>query len=228
MSEIAHGVRSRYQGSEGRQYHRAVHGSDEFATDVIAWSRWRKFAEFINPDDEVIEFGAGTCLNLRAMVCRRRVAYDISDAGKATAARHGIEFVTDLSDLAGQQFSVAICHHTLEHVPDPLEVLGQIKSMLRPGGMMVLCVPFETARMYRCYFEGEPNHHLFSWNPLTLGNLVSDAGFEVLDSRVSPFGYERRLAPLFRVGGGAYRVGLWTVRHLMPANEVLLTARKPA
>ena len=227
MNHAADAVLARYRGVEGQQYHRAVHGSDEFTTDVMARSRWRKFSRFVRPDDHVVEFGAGTCLNLMAMECERRVAYDLSDAGAAVAARHGIEFVTDVSDLAGQDFSVAICHHTLEHVPDPLSVLEQVKSLLRTGGLLVLCVPFETARMYRRYFPGEPNHHLYSWNPLTLGNLVSDAGFEVVESKVSPFGYERRLAPLSRVGDWAYRAGLWTVRHLMPANEILLTARRP-
>jgi SAM-dependent methyltransferase len=227
MIHVKELVSARYQGVAGQQYHRAVHRADDYTRCVLARSRWRKFRRFVTPDDDVLEYGAGTCVNLLEMVCRHRVAYDLSDAGASVAARNGIEFVTNLSELAGREFSVVVCHHTLEHVPDPLATLDEIKSLLRPGGLLVLCVPFETARTYRRYFPGEPNHHLFSWNPLTLGNLVSEAGLDVRESHVSPFGYEQRLAPLCRAGDWAYCLGLWVVRHLKPANEILLTARKP-
>jgi hypothetical protein len=136
----------------------------------------------------------------------------------------GIEFVTSLDDV-DDDVSVAICHHTLEHVPDPLECLEQLRRLLPVNGRLIVCVPFETHRSYRSYTPNDPNRHLFSWNPLSLGNLVTAAGFCVDDVRISPFGYEQRLAPLYvRAGSWAYQLSLASLRALRPADEVLLRA----
>ena len=227
MAEFVHSVHDRYTGEAGRNYQRAVHSDDDFTQAVVARSRRRKLQPFVRADDDVLEFGAGTCLNLRGLECRTRTGYDLSDAGRAIAERHGIEFLADLGALHGRTFSVVLCHHVLEHVADPLGTLVQIRELVKPGGRLVLSVPFETHRMYRRYVPGEPNHHLFSWNALTLGNLVTDAGFEVVESRIGPFGYEQRLAPLAKLHDAAYRCGLALVRTLRPVNEVFLVARKP-
>jgi SAM-dependent methyltransferase len=227
VAESVQSVHDRYTGEAGRDYQRSVHSDDDFTQSVVARSRRRKLQPFVRADDDVLEFGAGTCLNLRGLECRSKTGYDLSDAGRDTARRHGIEFVTELDALAGRQFSVVLCHHVLEHVADPLGTLVRMRELVKPGGRLVLSVPFETHRMYRRYFPGEPNHHLFSWNALTLGNLVHDAGFEVIESRISPFGYEQRLAPLAKLHDVAYRCGLALVRTLRPANEVFLVGRKP-
>jgi SAM-dependent methyltransferase len=194
---------------------------------IVARERARKLQPFVRAEDAVFEYGVGTGLNLRFMTCRRRIGYDVSHAGRAACEAAGIEFVEDLSEVP-RGMSVAICHHVLEHVPDPLECLGQLRDILAVGGRLIMCVPFETFASYRRYVPGDPNHHLYSWNALTLGNLATAAGFSVTDARVRPFGYEQRLAPLAQYAGmWAYRGGLAIVRTLHPADEVFLQAVRP-
>ena len=220
-------ARAQYEGKAGRQYHATVHATAASTTEIVARQRARKFQPLVGPTDVVFEYGVGTGLNLRFLRCGRRIGYDISDAGRDACAQAGIEFVSELS-LAPDDVSVVICHHALEHVPDPLECLEQMYHLLRPGGRLLLSVPFETLPRYRHYVPDEPNHHLFSWNALTLGNLVAVAGFEVRDVRIGPFGYEQRLAFLARYAGDrAYRAGLAVVRALRPANEVFLQGVRP-
>jgi hypothetical protein len=50
-----------------------------------------------------------------------------------------------------------------------------------PGGKAVFVVPCETIRY--AYEPGDVNHHLYSWSPMCLGNLLTEAGFKVIESR---------------------------------------------
>ena len=176
MNNAKQRVRAGYEGEAGCEYHAKVHRQSLPIADAVAKQRARKFQPFVRLDDSVFEFGVGTGLNLRFLHCRRRIGYDISEAGRAVCQSAGIEFVTSLDDV-DHDVSVAICHHTLEHVPDPLECLEQLRRLLPVNGRLIVCVPFETHRSHRYYTPNDPNRHLFSWNPLSLGNLVTAAGF---------------------------------------------------
>jgi|SRR4028119_2155419 2-polyprenyl-3-methyl-5-hydroxy-6-metoxy-1,4-benzoquinol methylase len=219
-------IRQQYTGESGKEYHTAVHSGDRYIQEVVARERARKLQPFVTPDDTVLEFGVGTGLNLLYLQCKRRVGYDPSDAGSETLTGAGIDFTTNIDSLQGEQFSLVICHHVLEHVPDPVSVLEQIWKFLLPGGRLLLCVPFEVQNRYRNFSPNDPDRHLFSWNVLTLGNLVSSVGFSIERAGVNPFGYEQRLAFLTKYGLSTYHLGLWTIRKLIPADEILLLARK--
>ncbi len=206
-------------------YQSQVHSTDPHAQDVLAGMRARKLQPLIGPDDTVFEFGVGTALNLRHLRCRRKVGHDLSDVSQACCQQHGIEFVRDLADMKDQKFSVVLCHHTLEHVPDPFETLGRLKVMLEPGGRLLLFVPYEFNRRYRRYWPGDPNHHLFSWNALTCGNLVAAAGLDVEQVKLRPYGYQQRLAPLAKWGMPLYHAALWVAGRLRPCDEIQIVAR---
>jgi SAM-dependent methyltransferase len=139
-------VIDRYTSDAGRSYHEAVNAADDRTHLTLAAIRAEKLQPFISLDDDVLEFGAGLGVNLLALTCRTRTAYDTSDAGAVVLAPRGIRLVTDRRELDGEEFSVVICHHVLEHVPDPLGALADIRSLLQPGGRLVLVVPFETLR----------------------------------------------------------------------------------
>jgi hypothetical protein len=96
--------------------------------------------------------------------------------------------------------------------------------------MLLLYVPYEKERRYRAFDPQEINHHLYSWNVQSLGNLVTANGFEIVSARTRRFGYERRAADL------AYRLGLGEIGfrwindaalRILPAEEVEMIARRP-
>ncbi len=216
----------RYVGDRGMDYHTAIHSREPYVQGIVARERARKLQPFIKSDDTLLEFGVGTGLNLLYLQSKRRVGYDLSTAGSEICTSAGVDFITDIASIKGQQFSVVLCHHVLEHVPDPYYVLEQIWQFLPTGGKLILCVPFETNRSFRHFYPGNSDQHLFSWNVLTLGNLVSSVGFQVDRAEVHPFGYEQRLAFLARYGLSIYHLGLWIIRKLIPADEILMIASK--
>src|SRR5688572_16610297 len=180
-----------YTGEEGRRYHESKRGIPEASYNWVARLRSEKISPHISPEDTVFEFGAGSGWNLASLNCKRRIASDVSDFLAEKLRTRGIEFVADPATLAENSIDIVICHHALEHVLNPPEILRQIHRLLNKNGKLVLFVPFEKECRYRHFSRGEPNHHFYSWNTQTLGNLVEELGFTVEQAGVGEFGYDR-------------------------------------
>jgi hypothetical protein len=93
----------------------------------------------------------------------------------------------------------------------------------------LLFVPYERERRYRSYHPGESNHHLYSWNVQTLGNLIEDMGFKVMTAGIQKFGYDRFAAVLadrLGLGESGFRLIRISLHLLRPAFEVRIAAQK--
>ncbi len=210
-------------------YHRTQLEVSPEAFALIAAERARKIAAWMNPGDAIFEFGVGTGLNLALLGARRRVGYDVASHLASGLERRGIEFCAQLDEprLAGS-FDILLLHHALEHVVDPAQTISRLQPLLRDGGRMLIYVPFEREPRYRAYCPDEPNHHLFSWNCQTLGNLVAVLdGWSVQSVELGPTGYERFLAGICSgLPATAYRLALSAARFCRPVEEICLVARK--
>lgn len=214
-----------YLAGKGTAYAETVLIAGQQDLDALARNRARKLRAHIGPDDSVLEIGVGVCSNLAGITAASKVGQDIGDFAQESCARLGIPFVTELSELEGRTFSIILMHHVLEHVPDPLDLLREAQRFLARDGKLLIYVPDDKPRRERRYVEDEPNHHLYSWSPLTLGNLIKASGMQLEDINTGPFGYERRLAPLARFGDPIYRAALAALRFLRPVREIRAVAR---
>ncbi len=222
-------LKQRYSGEGGKAYHETKRSVPDSAYNWIARLRAEKIEPQIGQNDTVLEYGVGTGWNLAEINCKRRLGFDLSEHLVPAVQSHGIEFIKDIGDVADESIDVVICHHVLEHTGNPPEILKQTKRILRPSGKLLLFVPFEKERRYRRYNPQEPNHHLYSWNVQTLGNLVRDMGFNIVQGRVQEFGYDR-FASVWSARLGWGQVGFRLIRkaiHLIkPASEVYIVAKK--
>lgn len=216
-----------YAGEAGRRYHDAVHGIAEQAYPWLARIRGDKFRALINPADVVLEYGVGMGWNLAQIPCERRLGYDIADHLEPILERSGIEFVRDLELIPDASVDVILCHHVLEHTANPPEVLTEIRRLLKKGGRLVLVVPHETGKKYHRYDPAEPNHHLYSWNVQTLGNLVERYGFQVVQASMKRYGYDRFAAVWAErlcLGETGFRLLRSLLQRLRPLSEVVVVA----
>lgn len=219
-----------YRGEAGRVYHEGKRGIPPEAFPWVARLRAEKFAPHVRAADTVVEFGVGAGWNLAELKCARRIGFDVSDLLEAGLRERGIEFVGDATALGDASADVVICHHMLEHALNPTASLHEIHRVLKPGGRLLLHVPFEEEPRYRSHNPAEPNHHLFSWNPQTLGNLVTECGFKLEAAGIGPFGYDRAAAVwAMRLRGGelGFRLLRSLAHLLLPASEVRVVALKP-
>ena len=218
-----------YQGEAGRRYQQHKRGVPDSAVAWVARLRAEKLSRFVRPNDVVLEYGVGLGWNLAALPCRRKIGFDVADFLETSVRALGIEFVAETKSIANGSMDVVLCHHTLEHVSDPPTVLGEMRRLLAPGGKLLLFVPLEREAKYNRYIPDEPNHHLYSWNAQTLGNLARETGFEVAEAGTGEFGYSRFAAVWavkLRLGETGFR-GLRRLLHVVkPIREVRIVAVK--
>jgi SAM-dependent methyltransferase len=220
-----------YQGEAGRRYQQCKRGIPDSALAWVARLRAEKLSPFIRPTDVVLEYGVGLGWNLAALQCRRKIGFDVADFLEPPVRALGIEYVAETKGLADGTVDVAVCHHTLEHVLDPPAVLGEIRRLLAPGGKLLLFAPLERGAGYSHFIPNEPNHHLYSWNTQTLGNLVRQLGFDVAQAGTGEFGYSRFAAvwaSRLRLGDTGFRCLRRLLHLLKPAREVRIVALKPS
>jgi SAM-dependent methyltransferase len=74
-------------------------------------------------------------------------------------------------------------NHVLEHVYDPVKVLTQASSVLRPGGLIHVAVPNPvgfSSTVFRRHWLGLEPRHVFLFPPGVLVKVVERAGLKVL------------------------------------------------
>lgn len=217
-----------YTGESGRIYHEQKRGVPGIAVPWIARLRAEKIQPWVKEGDVVFEYGVGGGWNLFALKCARKMGFDISEHAADQVRGTTIEFFTSTQSVPAETADILLCHHTLEHLLDPAHVLAEMRRLLKRGGKLLVFVPFEKERRYRHFDAAEPNHHFFSWNAQTLGNLVIECGFQIQQAGVGQFGYDRfaaNLASKSRLGEVGFR-SLRTFLHLIrPLHEVRVVAR---
>lgn len=163
-----------------------------------AWANRSKFWDHIRPTDTVLDFGCGSGLLLKGLDCARRLGVEINPAAVAFAERNGVEVFSRVEDVPDNSVDVVISNHALEHALRPLDELKALHGKLREGGRIVIVVPCDSFRY--AYKAGDVNRHLYSWSPMNLGNLLDEAGFEVLESSA----YVHKWPPKWRLFRGVF------------------------
>ena len=79
--------------------------------------------------------------------------------------------------------AAVVLRHVIEHVPQPLETLQDVHSLLAPGGVLYLGTPDArtlSARVFGRYWDGyDPPRHLFAFSAEGLRMLLERAGFAI-------------------------------------------------
>ena len=94
---------------------------------------------------------------------------------------HFLSPVDALKELGEGFADVVVSDNALEHTLNPLQELKALRALLKVGGIIHLVVPCELISYG--YNSNDRNHHLFSWSPQSLGNLLIEGGFILEYSR---------------------------------------------
>ena len=147
------------------------------------------------PPGRLLEVGAGYGYFLAAA---RDAGYEVSGVelsriGTARARdRHGLDvFLGQLDSAPADEPADVICFwDTLEHVPDPLEFLHQVRLRLAGDGVFAFSVPSFASPPARLlgprWWTLKPEQHIWLFTPTTLRLLAARAGLVLTSVVTSP------------------------------------------
>ncbi len=219
-----------YRGASGASYHEGKRALNPGALPWVSRLRAAKFQPWIGGRDTVFELGVGAGWNLAGLRCGRRIGCDAAEFLEDRVKALGIEFVRETDAMTDGSVDVVICHQTLEHLLEPAAAIREMARILKPGGRLVLHVPWEIEGRYARYDPDEPNHHLYHWNAQNLGNLMTVLGWRAESVRVRRYGYDRFAANLSaKLGFGeqGFRAIRTALVALRPLREVEWVGRRP-
>jgi len=162
---------------------------------IIAAKLWHRWAPPTQASGPVLDFGAASgelhhFLNGAPAYHFVEAEETLATALKGfipNAERHG------LKDLKDGQFAGIFCLDSLEHNDDFAELLGQLATKIKPGGVMILSGPTENA-LYRLgrKIAGFDGHY----HTTTIHHIeqVAAQHMTLLERRRAPFG-----VPLFSI-----------------------------
>jgi glycosyltransferase involved in cell wall biosynthesis/phospholipid N-methyltransferase len=242
-------LRSRFTG---QLYLDAGHSTLDALSVAPNFNRW--MAETLMPyiGKNVLEVGAGMG-NLTRHLSPRRKLYIATDLNpeytrylrnifshRAYVCIHKLDAadVRDFLPFEGRLDTV-ICLNVLEHIEDDIATLASIRTLLEPGGRLILLVPNDP-RAYGT-IDKEIGHYR-RYTPDGLRSLMTDSGYEVEDilkfNRISMpawrfTGQIRKARTLSRSGIRVFDMFVWLWRRIdsklpwEPAS-IIAIARRPA
>lgn len=164
------------------------HGGWQRMLDVMSARLVLRRIKKYKPSGRLLEIGIGTGEFIRAA---QRAGYDcmgveaskglVSSFARKSSIPVFLGYLEEFARSTQDRFDVLVMNHVLEHIPDPLAALKQVRGLLKEDGIVHIAVPNVEAWEARlagwtCY---EP-YHLFYFGPGTLSALAQQAGFNVL------------------------------------------------
>jgi SAM-dependent methyltransferase len=141
----------------------------------------------------LLDVGCGSATLLTLL--RKRgfdvLGFDPSVEAATTAKASGIDVITGVQlqdgNFADASFNVVSLFHVLEHVPNPRELLVEVRRILCGGGRLVVQVPNIDSWQFRlCGFRWrglDVPRHVINYSNNAVRRLLLDSGFRVHRSR---------------------------------------------
>ncbi len=189
-----------YRKKYAKEYHKGVKANLDSLFDSflpVQEERIGRMRKFFRKTDRLLEIGSS-------------VGYFLYSAKKYVAEVYGIELNIEEAEYANDKKKIKTSHKSLEnsefnsmkfdhiclfqlleHIPDPILFLRELRKYLRPGGYIHIEVPniadplvslFDNME-FRNFFYQKP--HLYYFSPRTLTNIAKKSGLKII--AIEPF-----------------------------------------
>ncbi len=188
-----------YNGNYHQVLHRYLVEDDKYFSARAQASQKRLLKNVELKNRRLLDYGCGIGQNIFGI--EGAAGYDISSFAIEQCRKRGLKIFDTLESIPLDSWDILLCSHALEHFESPFQYLQIMKTLLRDKGLLVLVVPKEGHVKAGVHKDDDIHQHLYCWNLRTLSNLVTRAGFIVLDTRcVYSLGY-KALLPIHKLFG---------------------------
>lgn len=213
--------------------HYGEHGAEYFSyqvrgAEVAARIALPRFQPYVLATDHVVDFGCGTGWLLNVLTAAEKTGIEPNPAARQHAEQLGIAVVPSPRELGDGAADVIVSNHALEHSLSPYQEIKELHRIVRPGGRLVIGLPIDDWRTQRRADPANPDHHLFTWTPQLITNLLQEAGFEVESAHaftyLQPYHNETLFPRIPRPAFDALARVFGTVKRY---RQLLAVARRP-
>ena len=184
-----------YSGAAGERYFAYQRDLGELGAVLDA----RKIRPYVRGRDTVVDFGCGAGGILLGLGVPNPIGIEVNEAARRVAESRGLRVVARAAELEDATADMVISNHALEHTTAPLEELRELRRILKPDGVLALWLPIDDWRTQRTPDPADPNHHLYTWTPQLIHNLLSEAGFRVQRTQIVTHAWPPRTAWFMRL-----------------------------
>lgn len=198
-TELAEFYPADYYGSPGAKFEPFTEAVVRFVGTVHV----QCLSRTLPPNARILDVGCGRGVLLSALADRGHEVHGMDVSATAVAgadprARIKVAGCLTECDYPDDAFDQVILWHVLEHLPNPREVLTEIRRILKPGGQLIVAVPNFSSLQSRwagpAWFHLDLPRHLFHFPVSGLRQLLDRTGFTVareqhFSLRQNPFGW---------------------------------------
>jgi 2-polyprenyl-3-methyl-5-hydroxy-6-metoxy-1,4-benzoquinol methylase len=215
-------VSSHYSGAEGAAYFAWQRAIGELGGRLNLF----KFAPYVRVEHAVCDFGCGGGYLLEHLPAREKVGVEVNPDARRVAAERGLTVVSSSDELPDAYFDVVVSNHALEHAMRPLDEVALLRRKLRIGGIAVFCLPIDEWRTQTHYRADDISHHLYTWTPQLIGNLMSDAGLRVRELRILRHAWSPKIHRLVGWSGGLFHLACFVNAIVKRRYQLLVVAER--
>lgn len=150
----------------------------------------------LSKDAAILDLGYGSgewLLQMSTLGYRNLFGYDIVRVNQARLEAVGVKVTSGnfmQNNYPQSHFDIIRLEHVLEHLWSPVEVLSKCRTMLRPGGWLLITSPsFDSLNMRLSMPHSSSLQlpwHLFHHTPRSASIMLRAAGYEIMAIRLLP------------------------------------------
>jgi SAM-dependent methyltransferase len=133
--------------------------------------------------ESILEFGCGDgkFLDYGSRIAKESVGFDFNSEAVAQARNRGLNVYEQWDGLPFRQYQAVVTFQTLEHLPDPGDVIRQLVERVKPGGYLIVAVPNEDGPLGKLIVNplNAPPHHASLWPRSALEYIAKAHGLEL-------------------------------------------------
>ncbi len=129
----------------------------------------------IQEKDKWLDVGCGTKPYEFLLSSANYIGIDVVESGRAENLKSpDIYYDGEILPFQEGCFDGVLCTQALEHVPDAHVLLSEIHRVIKPGGWLIISVPF-------VWQEHEEPYDFFRFTRFGIAELLKKAGFDVVN-----------------------------------------------
>ncbi|WP_299005003.1 class I SAM-dependent methyltransferase [uncultured Tenacibaculum sp.] len=151
----------------------------QFVKNYTLKKKLKLINSFNTEDKLILDVGAGTGDFLK--VCEnggwKITGVEPSDKAREFAESKHIILHENLTQVENNQFDVITLWHVLEHIPNLVEYIEQLKKLLKPNGVLIIAVPnhksFDAKHYKEFWAAYDVPRHLWHFSKTAISKLFS-------------------------------------------------------